>query len=125
MLRKAILIILFTLTAVAVLTRTAETTERLRRITNTPEQALNLNPILSDDGRFVVFESTSDLANLGGPDGRLGFAPLSNVFDEQKNFLEMVHLPAAQEHRAASNAFKLVRDFKIFEKTFPRQHFFQ
>ena len=68
MLRKAILIILFTLTVVAVLTRTAETTERLRRLTNTPEQALNLNPILSDDGRFVVFESTSDLANLGGPD---------------------------------------------------------
>ena len=38
----------------------------LTRITNTPEHAINLNPMLSDDGRSVVFESTADLAGTGG-----------------------------------------------------------
>ena len=33
----------------------------LLRLTNTPEQALNLNPSLSDDGKTVVFESSSDV----------------------------------------------------------------
>ena len=37
----------------------------LTRVTNTPEHALNLNPTLSDDGRTIVFESSSDLANTG------------------------------------------------------------
>ncbi len=31
------------------------------RLTNTPEQAVNLNPTLSNDGRIVVFESSADL----------------------------------------------------------------
>ena len=38
----------------------------LTRITNTPEQVLNLNPTISDDGRTIVFESSADLANTGG-----------------------------------------------------------
>jgi uncharacterized protein (TIGR03437 family) len=37
----------------------------LTRITNTPEQAVNLNPTLSDDGRVVVFESSADLSGAG------------------------------------------------------------
>src|SRR4029079_3503331 len=41
-------------------TRSAQT---LRQVTHSPEQALNLNPILSDDGRIIVFESTADLVN--------------------------------------------------------------
>src|SRR5215217_3792905 len=36
------------------------------RLTNTPEQVLNLNPTISDDGRTIVFESSADLANTGG-----------------------------------------------------------
>ena len=39
----------------------------LTRITNTPEQALNLNPTLSDDGRMVVFESSANTLGGGGP----------------------------------------------------------
>ena len=39
--------------------------ESLTRVTNTPEQAVNLNPTLSDDGSTVVFESSSDLAGTG------------------------------------------------------------
>lgn len=38
----------------------------LTRLTNTPENALNLNPMLSDDGEVVVFESSADLASVGG-----------------------------------------------------------
>src|SRR5262245_61139060 len=37
----------------------------LTRITNTPEGAINLNPMLSDDGNTVIFESTADLADTG------------------------------------------------------------
>jgi len=37
----------------------------LTRITNTPEHTINLNPMLSDDGRTVIFESTADLADTG------------------------------------------------------------
>lgn len=38
----------------------------LRRITNTLESALNLNPTISGDGRRIIFESTQDLAQVGG-----------------------------------------------------------
>jgi hypothetical protein len=40
----------------------------LRRITNTTEEAINLNPSISGDGRIVGFESTEDLAAAGGTD---------------------------------------------------------
>src|SRR5215217_3341565 len=38
----------------------------LKRLTNTPEHALNLNPTLRNDGRTIVFESSADLASTGG-----------------------------------------------------------
>src|SRR6185295_6190858 len=68
MLRTAILIIVLIVAIVPFATRTANTIEQLRRITITPEQALNLNPIISDDGSYIVFESTFDLAKVGGSD---------------------------------------------------------
>lgn len=40
----------------------------LRRITNTSEEAINLNPSISGDGQIVAFESTEDLAATGGAD---------------------------------------------------------
>ena len=43
-----------------------ESASTIRRLTNTPEQALNLNPSLSDDGRTVVFESSSDVFGDAG-----------------------------------------------------------
>src|SRR5262245_63132199 len=66
MLRLSLLLFVITLAMIPFVHQRALTTERVRRLTNTPEQALNLNPILSDDGRFVVFESTFDLADVGG-----------------------------------------------------------
>jgi WD40-like Beta Propeller Repeat len=40
----------------------------LRRITNTTEEGINLNPSISGDGRIVAFESTEDIAGAGGTD---------------------------------------------------------
>jgi len=40
-----------------------------RRITNTPEASLNLNPSLSGEGRYLVFESTAGVFGAGGSAG--------------------------------------------------------
>ncbi len=40
----------------------------LRRITNTSEEGINLNPSISGDGRIIAFESTEDVAAAGGTD---------------------------------------------------------
>src|SRR5688572_23172955 len=42
-----------------------ETASSVKRLTNTPREALNLNPSLSDDGRTVIFESSSDVFGDG------------------------------------------------------------
>ncbi len=55
----------------------------VRRLTNTPEQALNLNLSLSDDGKTVVFELTSDL--FGDPGG----GPFHAVRSDLSTFLEI------------------------------------
>jgi uncharacterized repeat protein (TIGR01451 family) len=40
----------------------------LRRVTNTTEEGINLNPSISGDGRILAFESTEDIASAGGTD---------------------------------------------------------
>ena len=40
----------------------------LRRITNTSEEGININPSISGDGRTIAFETTEDLAGAGGSD---------------------------------------------------------
>ncbi|MFN2576855.1 MAG: Calx-beta domain-containing protein [Pyrinomonadaceae bacterium] len=40
----------------------------LRRITNTTEEGINLNPSISGDGRVIAFESSEDVAAAGGSD---------------------------------------------------------
>jgi uncharacterized repeat protein (TIGR01451 family) len=40
----------------------------LRRITNTTEEGINLNPSISGDGRIIGFESSEDVAAAGGTD---------------------------------------------------------
>ncbi len=44
-------------------------TSLLRRLTNTSAEVINLNPSLSGDGSQVAFESTADLAGVGGAQG--------------------------------------------------------
>jgi uncharacterized protein (TIGR03437 family) len=86
MLRTAILTVVFILALIPISTRNAQTIEQLRLITVTPEQALNLNPILSDDGSYVAFESTFDLAGVGGSDSfhliRAAIRPDSVAYEE-------------------------------------------
>src|SRR5437773_6868792 len=58
-----------------------------RRITNTSEVTININPAISGDGRVVAFESTGDLAAAGGPDH---FRALrANVSEEPSVFTQM------------------------------------
>jgi len=69
MLRLTLILLFIALTVVVVVKKSAQTSTSLQRLTNTSEQALNLNPILSDEGSVVVFESTSDLAGTGAGNG--------------------------------------------------------
>ena len=48
--------------------RPTQTQSPLRRITNTTEEGININPSISGDGRIVAFESTEDIAGAGGTD---------------------------------------------------------
>jgi uncharacterized protein YjdB len=49
--------------------RPSQSDSVLRRITNTAETGISLNPAISGDGRQIAFESTEDLANAGGAPG--------------------------------------------------------
>ncbi|HEX5702834.1 MAG TPA: Calx-beta domain-containing protein [Pyrinomonadaceae bacterium] len=46
--------------------RSAETQSSLRRITNTTDEGISINPSISGDGRIIGFESTEDVAGAGG-----------------------------------------------------------
>ncbi|HJX90774.1 MAG TPA: lamin tail domain-containing protein, partial [Pyrinomonadaceae bacterium] len=69
MLRLTLILLFIALALLVVVKKSAQSSTALVRLTNTSEQALNLNPILSDDGSVVVFESTSDLAGTGAGNG--------------------------------------------------------
>ena len=59
----------------------------LRRITNTPEEGISLNPTISGDGRIVSFESTEDIAGAGGAES---FRALrANVSVDPVTFLQV------------------------------------
>lgn len=63
------------------------TQSSLRRITNTSQETINLNPSISGDGRLVAFESTADVANAGGSDA---FRAISaNVSSDPATFLQL------------------------------------
>lgn len=90
MLRKTIFasccLVLSTLLLIVLGSKNAASTSTIRRLTVTSETALNLNPSLSGDGRFVAFESTEDLANLG----RQGFhAFRAELLAELASFVQM------------------------------------
>ncbi|MBA2732119.1 MAG: lamin tail domain-containing protein [Acidobacteria bacterium] len=61
-------------------------TGALRRITNTTEDGVNVNPSLSGDGRRIAFESTKDIAGAGGN----GFHALrADVASDPATFIQM------------------------------------
>ncbi|MEJ7618193.1 MAG: hypothetical protein WKF30_14795 [Pyrinomonadaceae bacterium] len=57
-----LLILWIALLSVEVYVR-AQTPPFVRRVTNTPEQSINLHPVISGDGRRIAFESSFDLPN--------------------------------------------------------------
>ena len=59
----------------------------LRRITNTTEDGISINPSISGDGRIVAFESTEDVAGTGGPEGFRAIR--ANVGIDPPNFVEL------------------------------------
>ncbi|MBA2702643.1 MAG: lamin tail domain-containing protein [Blastocatellia bacterium] len=79
---------LFVVAALALLAwQSARMQSPLRRITNTTEEGISLNPSISGDGRFVAFESTEDVAHAGG--GESFRAIRANVGVEPATFLQM------------------------------------
>lgn len=72
MLRLSLLVAVYAVIVIVCLSglqgRHSQASVSLRRITNTAERAINLNPSLSGDGHHLAFESTEDLALVGGPE---------------------------------------------------------
>jgi uncharacterized protein (TIGR03437 family) len=66
MLRLTICFLIATLFLIVFVAPSIKTASTVRRLTQTPEQSLNLNPSLSDDGNTVVFESSSDVFGASG-----------------------------------------------------------
>ena len=65
-------IIFFVITGLALVclaSFVSQSQSTLRRITNTTDEGVNINPSVSGDGRLVAFESTEDVAGAGGKDG--------------------------------------------------------
>lgn len=67
--------------------QTARMQSPLRRITNTTEEGISLNPSISGDGRFVAFESTEDVAHAGGAESFRAIR--ANVGVDPPTFLQM------------------------------------
>jgi uncharacterized protein (TIGR03437 family) len=91
MLRRTSSFVVISLLVFAILAvyspRQSESSSTLRRLTNTTEQSLSLNPSLSDDGVVVAFEST---AGLAGSDGINTFhALLAHLSTENPTFQEI------------------------------------
>src|SRR5437867_5055561 len=59
----------------------------LRRITNTSEEGISLNPSLSGDGRIVTFETTEDISAAGG--SNYFRAIRANISGELPTFFQM------------------------------------
>jgi len=59
----------------------------LRRITNTSEEGISLNPSISGDGKVITFESTEDISGAGGSDH---FRTIrANISSEPPTFFQM------------------------------------
>ena len=56
MLRFTLFLLVFLFIGLSFRALRGETSPRLSRLTNTSEQSLNLNPMLSDNGLVVAFE---------------------------------------------------------------------
>ncbi|HEV2885232.1 MAG TPA: hypothetical protein VGW36_10260, partial [Pyrinomonadaceae bacterium] len=93
---KKFLILLFVFASLCLMVwQSGQTQSPLRRITNTSEEGLNLNPSMSGDGRIVTFESTEDVAGVGGVESFRAIR--ANVSVDPSTFTQMgaTRAPAA------------------------------
>src|SRR3982751_756800 len=76
----AVLLLLCVVLSVTLWPEATQSDALLRRITNTPETAINLNPAISGNGKRIAFESSEDLTNTGGASGFHSFqVDLNNI----------------------------------------------
>jgi Tol biopolymer transport system component len=59
----------------------------LRRITNTSEEGISINPSISGNGKTIAFETTEDLAGAGGRDHFRAIR--ANVASDPASFFQM------------------------------------
>jgi uncharacterized protein (TIGR03437 family) len=85
--RRLLFVLLAAISLCVVVWQSARTQSPLRRITNTTEEGINLNPSLSGDGRTVAFESTEDVAGAGGSESFRAIR--ANVGIEPTAFVQM------------------------------------
>jgi len=71
----------------AIVWQSARMQSPLRRITNTAEDGISINPSISGDGRMVAFESTEDVAGSGGAEGFRAIR--ANVGIDPATFVEL------------------------------------
>ncbi|PWT82894.1 MAG: hypothetical protein C5B44_01380, partial [Acidobacteria bacterium] len=91
--------------------RRSESAVTVRRITQTAEEDLSLNPSLSGDGRHIVFESNADLARAGTGQGFHAVHAL--VSDNSTVFSEIARtriVAPAISHDGSSIAFSSAED---------------
>jgi uncharacterized protein (TIGR03437 family) len=85
--RRLLIVLLAAISFCVVVWQSARTQSPLRRLTNTTEERINLNPSLSGDGRTVAFESTEDVAGAGGSESFRAIR--ANVGIDPASFVQM------------------------------------
>jgi uncharacterized protein (TIGR03437 family) len=85
--RRSIFLVLISVALCTTVWQSARTQSSLRRITNTSQEGISINPSLSGDGRIVAFESIEDLAGAGGSEGFRAIR--ANVAVDPATFLQM------------------------------------
>jgi len=85
--RRLFLLLLVAAALCAMAWQSARMQSPLRRITNTSDDGININPSISGDGRIVAFESTEDITGAGG--GESFRAIRTNVTTDPATFLQM------------------------------------
>jgi uncharacterized protein (TIGR03437 family) len=86
-LKRPLFVLLIAASLGLLASQTARLQSPLRRITNTTEEGMNLNPSISGDGRFVAFESSEDIAHAGGAESFRSIR--TNVAVDPPTFLQM------------------------------------
>src|SRR5919198_595647 len=84
----------------------AQTGPLLRRITNTSEEALSLNPSISGDGRYLAFASNRDLVGLNG-DANLEIFIYDTLAQEYKQLTNTSGIVGSFDAKLSGNGLRV------------------